>query len=95
MISALAIKCEDIMDDPDYGDRTTQWFWFMLTSLRLENMTDEVFDENKVAEILERFITHKYKRNGKGGLFTVPHAKVDMRKLEIWDQMSYYINSIS
>ena len=31
MMIALAIRCEEhIMDDPDAGDRTGQWFWSML-----------------------------------------------------------------
>lgn len=36
MIIALAIRLEEhIMDDPDIGNRTGQWFWDMIVSLGL------------------------------------------------------------
>ena len=36
MMIALAIRCEEhIMEDPDIGNRTGQWFWSMLVSLGL------------------------------------------------------------
>ena len=41
MMIALAIRCEEhIMDDPDAGDRTGQWFWSMLVSLGLGSMDE-------------------------------------------------------
>ena len=31
MMIALAIRCEnELMYDPDFGDRTDQWFWMMI-----------------------------------------------------------------
>ena len=34
MMIALSIRCEEhIMDDPDVGNRTGQWFWSMIASL--------------------------------------------------------------
>ena len=36
MMIALAIRCEEnIMDDPNIGDRTAQWFWGMVVNLGL------------------------------------------------------------
>ena len=36
MMIALAIRCEEhIMDDPDIGNRTGQWFWNMIVNLGL------------------------------------------------------------
>ena len=36
MMIALAIRCEEhIMDDPDIGNRTGQWFWNMIVNLLL------------------------------------------------------------
>ena len=94
MMIALSIRCEEhIMDDPDVGDRTGQWFWSMLVSLGLGSMEDQKFDRYFVDETLERFLNRGYERNGEGGLFTVNNGR-DMRRTEIWYQMNYYLSEI-
>ena len=51
VLVALAKRCEDnIMHDPDYGDRTHEWFWEMITNLGLDGMKNRYFDE----EIVEK-----------------------------------------
>lgn len=91
MMTALAIRCEEhIMDDPDVGNRTGQWFWSMLVSLGLGSMYDAKFDKYYVDRVLERFLARKYERNGEGGLFTVDNGR-DMRRTEIWYQMNYFL----
>ena len=96
MMIALAIRCEEcIMDDPAYGNRTSQWFWGMIASLGLGGMTDAIFDRDYVEECLTRFLNREYERNGKGGLFTVKGTRRDMRKMEIWYQLNAYLNSIA
>lgn len=96
MMIALAIRCEEcIMDDPAYGNRTSQWFWGMIVSLGLGGMTDALFDRDYVEECLTRFLNREYERNGKGGLFTVKGTRRDMRKMEIWYQLNAYLNSIA
>ena len=95
MMVALTIRCEEnIMDDPDIGDRTGLWFWNMLESLGLDEMNDEEFDDIYVDRVIERFLNHRYERNGKGGLFTVPNCRHDLRTVEIWTQMCWYLDSI-
>lgn len=94
MMTALSIRCEEhIMDDPDVGNRTGQWFWGMLVSLGLGSMDDRKFDRYFVDRILERFLNREYERNGEGGLFTVNNGR-DMRNIEIWYQMNYYLSEI-
>lgn len=93
MMVALAIRCEeDMMDDPRYGDRTGQWFWGMVVSLGLGGMTDNRFDEASARDIIDRFLDRKYAPNGKGGLFTIRDHTVDMRKVEIWTQLLWYLD---
>ncbi|GHU60463.1 hypothetical protein FACS1894171_1890 [Clostridia bacterium] len=95
MLIALAIRCEEhIMDDPDSGDRTGQWFWNMIENLGLGVMNDKVFDKNYVNRVISRFLNREYKRNGEGGLFTVKHCKNDLRSAEIWYQMCWYLEAI-
>lgn len=95
MMIALSIRCEEhIMEDPDIGDRTGQWFWNMIVSLGLGSMTDARYDEAHVDEVIQRFLNREYKPNGEGGLFTVEHGQGDMRSIEIWYQMHLYLNTI-
>lgn len=94
MMIALSIRCEEhIMEDPDIGDRTGQWFWNMIVSLGLGGMTDPKFDEEKADQIMATFLNREYARDGKGSLFTVSNSRVDMRTTEIWYQMHLYLEA--
>lgn len=95
MMVALAVRCEEsIMDDPDIGDRTGHWFWVMIDTLGLYDMTDDAFDEHEVRLVIRRFLDRKYDFDGSGGLFQVPGTVDDMRDVTIWYQMCYYLNTI-
>ena len=95
MMVALAIRCEEsIMDDPDIGDRTGQWFWSMINSLGLSHMRDECFNRDAAGDIIERFLNREYEPNGRGGLFTIRRCPVDLREVEIWYQLCWYLDSI-
>lgn len=94
MMIALAIRCEEsIMDDPDIGDRTSEWFWLMMKNLGLDYMSDRKFDRYIAEEKISIFLDRKYKRNGEGGLFVVNGGR-DLRKVEIWYQMCWYLDTI-
>ena len=96
MMVALAIRCEEtIMDDPQVGSRTGQWFWGMINNLGLGAMIDEKFDKNYVKEIVDRFLNRDYEPDGRGGLFTIRHCEDDLRNVEIWNQLCWYLDSIS
>jgi len=95
MMVALALRCEEhIMDDPYEGNRMGQWFWSMIVNLGLDSMNDNAFDERYVHDVVLRLLNREYKRNGEGGLFTVDHCKYDLRSVEIWYQMCWYLASI-
>lgn len=96
MLVALSIRCEtELMQDFDYGDRTWRWFWKMITNMNLGGMTDDKFDAEYVDRIIERMLDRKYEANGRGGLFTIANCKKDLRNVEIWCQMTWYLNSTS
>lgn len=93
MMVALAIRCEEgFMDDLDEGDRTGEWFWNMIESLKLDTMTNLNFDENYCDSVIDIFLNREYAPNGEGGLFTVKNPKSDMRDVEIWYQMMWYLD---
>lgn len=93
MMIALARRCEDhIMGDPDEGDNASIWFERMLINLHLDEMTDDIFDEEYVDQVITNLLNHNYERNGDGGLFSINDKGLDMRHAEIWYQMNWYLN---
>lgn len=95
VLAAMALRCEDeIMFNPDYGDRTGKWFWLMIESLGLDEMDDTSFDEEVVKGVITRFLERQYAPNGKGGPFYFPRCLDDMREIELWQQMCWYCNDI-
>lgn len=96
MMVALAIRCEEtIMDDPSIGNRTGQWFWGMVVSLGLGGMADSKFDRQFVDAIVSRFLSRKYEADGKGGLFTIRNCDRDLRDVEIWHQLCWYLDNLA
>lgn len=98
MMIALALRCEEqIMEDPDIGNRTSQWFWLMIRNLGLFSYSDDKFTDRTakiVEDKIDAFINREYEINGKGGLFVVDDCRHDMRKVEIWYQMCWYLDSL-
>lgn len=96
MLVALSIRCEEnIMDDPRFGDRTGQWFWGMINNLGLGAMNDDRFNLNMVEDIVEKFLDRDYEPDGTGGLFTIRNCDRDLRTMEIWHQLCYFLDTIT
>lgn len=94
MMVALAHRCEeDIAHDPELGDRTCVWFSAMLDSMGLVGMDNHNYEEKTVDRIISTMLDRSYSRSGEGGLFTV-HSRKDMRTVEIWYQMCWYLDEI-
>ena len=94
MMIALAMRCEnELMYDPDKGDRTELWFWIMIENLGLENMDDYGYDEEYCDYVLERFLNREYESDGYNGPFFVHGFDKDMRELELWYQLNFYLGS--
>lgn len=92
MMVALAIRMEEhIMSDPEFGNRTGQWFWNMIASLGLGHMSNDNYNERVVAVKLSKFMEREYDRNGAGSLFTIDDSDIDMRSVDIWYQMNWYL----
>ena len=95
MLCGLAIRCEEsLMDDTRYGDRTSQWFWNMITSMGIQTERDNDYDHEKVAKAIDNVLFRTYQPNGVGGLFVIPGCKEDLTKVEFWTQMNWYIDRL-
>lgn len=92
MLIALARRAEDdIMHDPNYGDRSGLWFWTMMQNLGLDIYDDWHWFEDEVNKILDVFMHRRYERNGAGGAFPVRAASRDLRNTDLWWQMNAYL----
>ena len=66
----------------------------MINNLGLGDMIDSRFDEFYVEETIDIFLNREYQSNGKGGLFTIKNCDYDLREVEIWYQLCWYLDSI-
>lgn len=95
MMVALSLKCENhIMEDAEIGDRTGLWFWTMLDNLGISRFDDRHFSIYCVDEAVERFLNREYDPDGRGGLFTIQDCQYDLRNVDIWYQLNWYLNTI-
>lgn len=96
MMIALAVRCEeDTMDDSLIGNRTGQWFWGMIVNLGLGSMNDRKFDKKNVDSVIDKLLNREYNHDGRGGLFTIKNCADDLRTVEIWTQLCWYLDSIT
>lgn len=94
MMVALALRCENqIMYDPEEGDRTHLWFWIMFTNLGLDALPNEWFDEQEFHSIMWRFLDRRYDPDGYFGPFYIAGFDGDMREIELWYQLEFYLQS--
>mgnify|MGYP000851237999 FL=1 len=71
------------------------WFWELIDNIDLTYAKDDIYDrdvEVDVDETLDRIIWRLYDPDGSGGLFPLHHAFEDQRNIELWYQMSAYLN---
>ena len=95
MMVALALRGEHhIAEDTIYGDRTGRWFWSMIKSMGLSDQTDDMFDVTIVYDSVHRMLERNYAANGRGGLFTLQNPREDLRHVEIWYQMMWYLSEV-
>lgn len=95
--AALARRMEnDILYDPIKGNRTWVWAKQMLTNMGLGGRVCflnhiDPRDIYSVQKAIFRVIDRAYEPSGRGGLFWIRFDGLDLRQLEIWDQMKHYI----
>ena len=70
LLIALAERCDDILYDPEKGDRTAQWFWEMLRNLELDRFNDEFYvdfsNQLIIDPILNTVLDRLYQKKWQG-----------------------------
>ena len=76
-----------------------EWFWELLDNvgISMEGTADLHYDykiERYVDLVLDRIIWRTYSPDGQGGLFPLESTDKDQRKIEIWYQLSAYLERL-
>lgn len=94
LMISLAERIDNVVWDGE--TRYDIWFWdHLFKNLELENMDDAHYDPYYVEYVTCRLISRSYEPDGQGGLFYVPNPPEDLRKVQIWYQMCWYIDNIT
>ena len=96
MIVALAVRIEDsMMGSESEGDRTSQWFWEMISNLGIGAMSDIQFNQNEYDRCMTNFFNYSYDPNGKGCMFRSEKFTIfQMSEKDIWYQMQAHLNDV-
>lgn len=75
------------------GGTEEDWAWALLKNLGLDKMSGHIgrIRAVQIDDILERLIWRTYDPDGCGGFFPLAWPRKDQREVEIWYQMSAYI----
>lgn len=94
MLVALALQMEVTMEDPDVDYSMSHWFWMFMSNLDLVDMTDDNYDKTYIYGRVSIFMDRTYDPDGFGNIICIPNIKEDLRDVEIWCQMCWYMDSI-
>lgn len=95
MMVALAIRCEEhIIYDDEVEYQVGLLFWEMIKNLGILDMSNYIYDEVFVDDALTNFLERRYDSDGRGGLFWIEGCNKDLRSVEIWYQLNWYLNDI-
>lgn len=75
------------------AERTASfWFWHLIDNMGLLGFHDaSKFSSDDVEELTSMVIWRTYDRLGHGGLFPLRESRHDQRRVEIWYQLSEYL----
>lgn len=101
VLEFLAAFASRIDEATSYRKSQTQWMSYFLKNLGLIGFNDRFYADNPdrindvndaVAERVDRMLNRRYSYDGShGGLFVLKSPPCDLRKVEYWWQMQYYV----
>jgi len=80
----------------DAGGEAPGWAWQLLRNLEFHRMSDPLTrqKQRKVQEVMDHVIARTYLPDGTGGFFPLAWPDEDQTRIEIWYQMSAYIEEL-
>ena len=97
MLVGLAYRmANDVFSD--LGKSTGDWFWEFMSNLGADYYTDDILEgvsdknhRDDLIDLLSNFMDRKYKDSRSGNIFLFKKDPKDLKKIELWYQMHYYI----
>ena len=89
---ALAKRISGIVS---IDDDIPKYFWEMVASMEMNKLDDSEFNASSAQKKIDILLGHKYRRNGRGGLFFVKGIGPEYNAplLDIWTQCMAYLNA--
>lgn len=94
MLIGLSWQMASIMENTDIDYGISYWFWMMIRNLDLIKMSNSKFNEQYVYDKIDIFINREYGPNGEGNIIFIKDCEEDLRDVEIWTQMCWYLDTI-
>lgn len=91
VLVALSMRIETEITGEPGNDHLDRWFWVMIHNLGLDYYRNNMYDPDKINEIIDIWLKRKYKSNGKNGVFPLQKTDIDQREIDIWYQMQLYL----
>lgn len=91
VLIGIAKRLEFEVGNVMHGDHTNERFWELLANLDIEKYSAGNYKPLNIKEKVRKWMSRKYKKDGFGSIFPVKKCEKDMRLLQIWDQMSLYV----
>lgn len=91
VLVALALRCEE---NSGYIRNADQWYWMFIDNMGLSYFIGRNMDEyaDAIDNHIRVTLNHEYDYNGEhGGLFPMKEPPCDLRTIELWYQMQYWI----
>lgn len=95
MMIGLTFRMEmDLIESP-FEKNPAECFWILVDNLNLGWCDNYAYYQEEglqaINEKIYNLLSRNYDRNGQGGLFPLNKATNDQRRVEIWYQMSLYL----
>lgn len=94
VLIGMAFQMKNIMEDPEEYTDVDRWFWMMLENIDLADMSNSKFNKRYVLDRVDMFMHRTYDSDGDGNIFYIKDCREDLREVELWCQMCWYLDSI-
>lgn len=92
MMIALAMRCEDLIYDPNIANSVYETFMDMLYNSSLDLLDDDHYIESRANYIFKKILNREYDSCGNGSFFCVGYCDKDFRVMDLWWQANKFLD---